>query len=284
MHVTDRLVRLFRVDQQLRGLTSRLHGAERFLAEQTANIGKIDKQHKDLDAQIKHFSAEAKNSEGEMQRLDEKIAKLREQMDSAQTNREYKAFLTEINTFKAERDAFEAKALEGMQKVEAMKSQLGELTGQRGEREKVQTVAATDRDARASEIKTRVDELKVQREQVVGEFGPHEKGTLELYNRLLQQRGDEAMASVEVHDHKRHEYTCSSCQMSIPIEAVNGLMISGRLTRCVSCQCILFLDEEAGKAVTEPAKREKAPKTPKAPKAPKAKKKAAEEAQASTPE
>ena len=56
MHVTDRLVRLFRVDQQLRGLTSRLHGAERFLAEQIANIGKIDKQHKELDAQIKHLS------------------------------------------------------------------------------------------------------------------------------------------------------------------------------------------------------------------------------------
>lgn len=281
MHVTDRLVRLFRVDQQLRGLTARLHGAERFLAEQTANIGKIDKQHKDLEAQIKQTTAEAKSHEGEMQRLDEKIAKLKAQMESSQTNREYKAFLTEINTFKTDRDAFEAKALEGMQKVEALKAKLNELNGQRGEREKVQSVALTDRDARAAEIQTRVDELKAQRDKLAAEFGPHEKGTVELYTRLLQQRGDEAMATVEVHDHKRHEYTCSSCQMSIPIEAVNGLLISGRLTRCVSCQCILFLDEEAGKAMSEPAKREKAPK---APKAPKAKKKATEEAPASTPE
>lgn len=271
MHVTDRLVRLFRVDQQLRGLTSRLDGAERFLAEQTASIGKIDKQHKDLDAQIKALTAEAKNNEGEVQRLDEKIAKLKAQMDSAQTNREYKAFLAEINTFKTDRDAFEAKAIEAMQKIDVIKAKTGELTGQRGEREKVQGVAASERDARAAEIKTRVDELKAQRDVLAAEFGPHEKTTLEMYNRLLYQRGDQAMATIEIHDHKRHEYTCSSCQMSIPIEAVNGLMISGRLTRCVSCQCILFLDEEATKALTDtPAKREKAPKTPKAPKAKKA--------------
>jgi hypothetical protein len=261
MHVTERLVRLLRVDQQLRGLTARLTGAERFLAEQVAALERIEKQSKEFESQAKQAAADAANHEGEMKRVDEKMARIRTQMDSAQTNREYKAFLTEMNTFKAERDASEAKALESMQKVESLKTKAANLATQSTERAKVRDVAKAERDARAAEIQSRVDELKAQRATIAAEFVASDKDALALFNRLVEQRGDDAMATVEVHDRKRHEYTCGACQMSIPIEAVNGLLTSGRLTRCVSCQCILFLDEEAMKILTAPAasgKREKA--------------------------
>ncbi len=271
MHVTERLVRLFRVDQQLRGLTSRLTSAERFLVEQAAALEKIDKQRKELDSQLKQLTVDAMNHEGEMKRVDEKMNKIRTQMETAQTNREYKAFLTEMNTFKADRDESESKAIESMQKIDGIKAKIVELDGQRADRNKMHTVAVTDREARASEIQTRLDELKAQRADLATKFTPADKDSVAVYTRLVQQRGDEAMATVEVHDRKRHEYTCGSCQMSIPIEAVNGLLTSGRLTRCVSCQCILFLDEEANTILTTPVagKREKGEKPEKASKTPK---------------
>jgi hypothetical protein len=32
--------------------------------------------------------------------------------------------------------------------------------------------------------------------------------------------------------------------MAVPMEAVNGLLSGGKLTKCSSCQCILYLTRE----------------------------------------
>ncbi len=56
-------------------------------------------------------------------------------------------------------------------------------------------------------------------------------------------RGDEAMCAVEILDRRNHEYSCSGCMMTLPVEVVNT-MLAGRLTRCVSCSCIVYTEEE----------------------------------------
>ena len=61
---------------------------------------------------------------------------------------------------------------------------------------------------------------------------------------VLDLRGEEAMGAIEIVDRKRHEYHCGSCMMALPMETVNGLLSSGRLTRCSSCQCIMYLTRE----------------------------------------
>jgi predicted nucleic acid-binding Zn-ribbon protein len=252
MNVTAKLLSVFLVDKQFRGLRSRLAAAERFLAEQNKLIEQLDAKKASLDAQVRQITATASNFEGEMKRLDARMATIREQMDSAQTNKEYKAFLTEVNTIKAERDRQETSALEHMGKVEDLKKQLDDIIKQRTEREKVQAVAVSDRDQRSAEIKDRLTELQTQRDALAKELP---KDTLVVFERLVQTRGDEAMAHIEEVDRKRHEYHCGSCMMALPIEAVNGLLVSGRLTRCASCQCILYISEELTKSMREPVSK-----------------------------
>ncbi|HYE62340.1 MAG TPA: hypothetical protein VD997_10110 [Phycisphaerales bacterium] len=249
MDVTAKLLRVFQVDKQLRGLQSRLSQAESFLAAQNKDLSTIDTQRSALEAQVKQHAAQAADLEGEMARLDAKMATLRSQMENAQTNKEYKAFLTEINTFKADRDSVETKALEAMGKADELRKQIAELTGKRSEREQVQKVAANDRDARFKEIETRLNELKAERQKLAAEVPPE---VLQMFNRLVAQRGDEAMGTIEVQDRKRHEYTCSICMMTIPVDSVSGLMSSGKLTRCKSCEAILYIDEDAKKALLPP--------------------------------
>jgi len=249
MDVTAKLLRVFQVDKQLRGLQSRLSQADTFLATQNKDLGSIDSQRSTLEAQAKQHAAQAADFEGEMARLDAKMATLRSQMENAQTNKEYKAFLTEINTFKADRDAVETKALEAMGKADELRKQIAELTSKREERQQVQKVASSDREARFKEIETRVNELKAEREKLATEVPPE---ILSLFNRLVVQRGDEAMGTIEVQDRKRHEYTCSVCMMTIPIDSVSGLMSNGKLTRCKSCEAILYIDDDAKKALLPP--------------------------------
>jgi predicted nucleic acid-binding Zn-ribbon protein len=252
MNVTAKLLRVFLVDKQLRGLQSRLNAAERFLGEQSKDLQAIDAKRQAIESQLKSHAAQAADLEGETARLDAKMATIRTQMDSAQTNKEYKAFLTEINTFKTDRDRLETSALELMTKSDELKKQLAELDEKRAEREQVRRVAAAERDQRFSEIEARVNELKAERAKLVTEVPPE---VMSMFQRLLDQRGDEAMGPIEIQDRKRHEYTCGVCMMALPVDSINGLLSSGKLTRCKSCECVLFLEEETVKAMQPAASK-----------------------------
>jgi uncharacterized protein len=249
------LLRVFRVDQQLRGLQSRLRGAERFLEEQTRQLQQLGSRRDSINAQLRQIQAQVHDHEGEMARLDARIEKLREQMNSAKTNKEYKALLTEVNTLKVERGKLETAALEQMTRGDELRKQLAEAETQHQERLRLQKVAHDDRLRKAEEIKDRLSELEAQRHQFAAEV-PGD--VMNLYTALLRQKGDEAMAPVEELDRRRHEYTCSACQMAIPVETVSTL-ISGRaagapITRCVSCGSILYLEKEAAERLESKGK------------------------------
>jgi hypothetical protein len=74
MNVTAKLLSVFLVDKQFRGLRSRLAAAERFLAEQNKLIEQLDAKKASLDAQVRQITATASNFEGEMKRLDARMA------------------------------------------------------------------------------------------------------------------------------------------------------------------------------------------------------------------
>jgi predicted nucleic acid-binding Zn-ribbon protein len=221
-----------------------LRAAERFLDEQTKQLAQIDGKREGINGQLRQLQATIANHEGEMARFDARIETLRSQMDNAKTNKEYKAFLTEVNTLKAERSTNETAALELMTKADELKKQLAELDGQKGEREKLRKVAAEDREKKAEEIKDRLAQLKAERAQLASEVPAD---AMALYVELVRQKGDDAMAPVQELDRRRHEYTCGSCQMAVPVETVNALMRGANnqsVVRCVSCGGLLYIEKE----------------------------------------
>lgn len=250
MDVTNRLLRVYQLDRQLAGLQSRLRAAERFLEEQTRQLQAVEAKRNALLAQNKQISASVANQEMEIKGTDERIEHLREQMNQARTNKEYKAFLTEINLLKADRGKVEEEALGQMAKADELKSQIAELDRARAERQRMRGVAETERDARKAEIADRLSQLQAERVQAAQDV-PGE--VLSQYERLHELREEDAMAPVEITDRRRHEYNCGACMMSLPME-VSISLLSGKLTTCSNCQCILYLPPEAADAIT-PSKR-----------------------------
>lgn len=247
MNVTDKLVRVFRVDTQIRGLESRLRGAERFLNEQNRQIEQISSKRSAIEAQLRQLTASANDNEGETKRIDERIADLRERMNTAQTNKEYKALLTEVNTYKEKRGEIEETALGQIEKIDQLKAQLAELDAAEAERQKVRGVAETERQQRADEIKDRLAELQGERAKLVADVPD---GVLKSYQELIEVREDEAMAPIEIQDRKRHEFSCGSCMMTLPVESMSALLSHGNVTYCVSCGCILYVEEKVREAMT----------------------------------
>lgn len=250
--VTAKLLRLYRVDGQLRGLQSRLAAAERFLAEQTRLLEQLNAKRAGLEAQVKQLAVGAAGHEGEIARLDARAAQLRDQMNATKTNKEYQAFLVELNTIKVDRSRLETAALEQMTRSDELKAQLAQLDAERVEREKMRQVAAGERDKRHEEIRERVAELKAQRESLAAEVPG---AVLAVFEQLVRQRGDGAMSPLEEQDRRRHEYTCGGCMMAMPVEAINTLLTRGDLTRCVSCGCILYLEEATVQAMQPAASK-----------------------------
>jgi predicted nucleic acid-binding Zn-ribbon protein len=240
MSVTKQLLAVFRVDKEIRGLSSRLNAAERFLGEQTRQLADISTQVSSLQAQLRQLQASANNAEGESKRIEAHINELREKMNNAQTNKEYKALLSEVNNLKEQRSSFDDEALGHMEKIEQIKAKLGTLESSRVEREKVRTVAESDRQGRADEIAAKLAELRARREEMAAAVP---KDALTLYEELLAQRGEDAMAPLEIVDRKRHEFVCGSSMMSVPVEVAAQLM-QGRLTISPNDGCILYLTEQ----------------------------------------
>ena len=80
MSVTAKLLSVFRVEQMLRGLKSRLTAAEKFLAEQERQLKVVDADFVKTAAELKQLKTSIAGEEGETASIDTRMDKLREQM------------------------------------------------------------------------------------------------------------------------------------------------------------------------------------------------------------
>ncbi|MCR9075040.1 MAG: hypothetical protein NXI07_03275 [bacterium] len=245
MSVTHQLLAVFRVDKEISGLQSRLTASERFLTEQTRKLAEIGAQAESLNTQIRQLKASTANAEGESERIKGHIDELREKMNNSTSNKEYKALLSEVNNLKEQRSVFDEQAIEQLEKVDELDKQLEELEASKLEREKMREVAENDRQQRADEIAGRLAELREKRERLIEDVP---KNALVVYEELLESRGEDAMAPLEIIDRKRHEYVCSSSMMSVPVEVAASL-IQGKLTLSPNDGCILYLTEDDEEAL-----------------------------------
>lgn len=241
MSVTAKLLRVHRVDQQLRGLKSRVEGAQKFLDEQEKLLASLQTKAEALQAQSRQLQAVAHNDENELASIDARTAKLRDQMNSAQTNKEYSAFLVEINTLKADREKIETRALESMTKLDEVKKGLDTTEGERAERKKIRDVAKSERDTRQQEIRERLKELEQERTDAAKDVPADALRALEA---AVRRHDDDAMAAIEEHSRRNMDYSCGACQVMLPVELVSSLLSRGSVTLCSNCGAILYIEQE----------------------------------------
>jgi predicted nucleic acid-binding Zn-ribbon protein len=247
MTVTDKLLRVYRVDKRINGLQSRLKAAEQFLGQQNLQIETIGRRSTAIDSQVRQLKASQAEAEGEAAQHEAHIQQLRDRMNSAKTNKEYKALLVEVNTFKDKKGAAEAKALELMEKIETFQAERGKLSEEAGERTRVKELAESERAQRAEEIREQLSALTAERAALAAEVPA---SAMSAYVQLVERLDEEAMAPIEIADRKRHEFHCGGCMMLLPVEAMSALLSHGSLTQCPSCGCILYVEEKDREAMS----------------------------------
>ncbi len=242
MSLTDNLLQLFRVDKQARGLRGRLDSAQRYLAAQNRQLEVIEQQRLELESRRRQIQARIHNSETETGALDERIEKLRGDLNSSSTTKQYSAVLTELDTIKRSRSEIEDRALQELEQIELIETQLKALAADLAERAKVREVAMGELRQRQNDVGQRLAELDRERAAAAAVIPEAER---RIFNEIADANEGEAMAPVEEIDHRRREYSCGACNMELPFESIATLLGAGDvLKRCTACGRILYLEAE----------------------------------------
>jgi len=247
LSVQEQLRELFIVDQQVRGLRSRVDAASRRLTAMRTKLEQLERQAGELNDQFMHAKASAANLETDSKGVDERIEKVRQVMAGVRSNKEYSALLVEVNTLKAEKDIYETRALEQMTKVEELQERADELKTKVDAQAKLVAGAEKEVEEGQAEIADQLGDLEKERAAAAEPIDPD---TLALYQKLNDDTEGEALAEIEEQDRRRMEYTCGACFMSLPIQVVNAtLTAKDKPVTCSSCGRILYVKAELKEAL-----------------------------------
>lgn len=247
MPLMKKLLALHLVDSQVRGLRSRVENAQYTLRAQERQYSEAEHRLEELQTRKRHIQAKIANLESEGARLDEQLEKYREDLNSASTNKQYSAVLSELNTVKENKGKLDEQMLAEMEAAETLDAEIEEAGQAVDERRKLRDHAKAQLEERQKEIGERLAELEEERDRAAAEVPDR---ALSVFDEMVEITDGEPMAHVDVIDKRRREYACGACSIHMPFEQVMVLMGDpSEIVQCTNCGRILYIQPENADAV-----------------------------------
>jgi hypothetical protein len=231
------------VERQLVEVRSRLRMRENAVAAQQRKIDQLSSDWEELNAKRIERRKDADRYELDLRHKEQKVNELRGVLNTAKTNKEYAAVLTQINTIKADNAKMEDQALKVMADLDTIKAEADEVQqkvdAEKARMEQVRSSAS----AEIERLSGMRDDLSAKRAEAAAEVPPAE---LALFERIADKLGGDAMAPIEIEgDRPPHEYVCGGCFMALNAEHANALRTRDEVRTCDSCGRILYLEVAA---------------------------------------
>jgi predicted nucleic acid-binding Zn-ribbon protein len=233
------LIKLQSVENRLRAVKAKLARCRRNVIIQENQIRSLQNALEAKQEEIQLTRVQADRLELELKTRDDSIAKLRTALNTAKTNKEYAAILTELNTNKADNSKIENQILELMKAIEADQTDCLQIKQQIEEQKAKLEQIRKDSETMASKYEAEMVGIQSEWEQASHSI-PGEQ--LSTFKRVAETYDGEALATVEQQDARSDAYTCGGCFMGLTVETVNALMTKDEVIRCPSCSRILVLD------------------------------------------
>lgn len=251
------LVKLYQADQKVHAAQARLDEASRNLRIQERRVADQTAAHKLAAAKLKEQQSALAQVELDLKTRDAHIERLRTQQQEVKNNKEYQAFLLEINTQKVDKAKVEEQALVLMQQVETMSGQVKELAaGLDSEKSKLETMKAQI-GGKLAALQAEIDALKPPRDAAAAAVPAKAR---EAFTRLADRFEGEAMSALSKPDRRREEYVCTACNLDLVTDVYNKLHSRDELVFCPSCHRILYIPDDLPPELAVNAKPKRAEK------------------------
>ena len=256
------LVKLLRADSALREATEHYNTANKSVRILERRVTDLNEKLRLAQANLLEWQAKAGNFELDVKTRDERIEKLRMQQASAGNNKEYQAFLTEINTEKVDKQKSEDEQLKAMEQSEKYTGEIATLKGQIQEETKKHDTTKSQLSGKLADLQKEIDRIKPDRDAAAAAVPAK---ALEVFERLVERYEGEAMAPIAKPNPRREEYVCTACNKDMMADVYNRLHSRDEVMYCPSCRRLLYIPSDLPKeAAVKQRKPEKATKAEKA--------------------
>jgi len=237
--VLNGLIKLQSVETRLRAAKGKLARCRRNIIIQESQVRALVNSLEAKKEEIQLTKVQSDRLELELKSRDEAISRFRTSLNSAKTNKEYAAMLTQLNTTKADNSKIETQILDLMKDVEADETQCKEIEEQIKDQKKILEQKRKDAEQLTVKYQGEIDQIQSEWD-LSAKCVPAD--ALEVFGRVAETYDGEALAVVEEQELKADAYSCGGCFMSVTPESVNLLMSKDEIIRCPNCTRILVLN------------------------------------------
>lgn len=238
--VLNGLLKLQSVENRLRAEKAKLTRCRRNVVIQENLIRSLQNALEAKKEELQLTRLQFDRLELELKTRDETIARLRASLNSARTNKEYAAVLTQLNTTKADSSKIESQSLELMKDVEADEVECKDIQRQIEEQKETLERTRKESEALSGKFEAEIDKIQVEWEEAARTIP---RDVLEKFKRVAETYDGQAVAVVEQPEGRTGAYSCGGCFMGVTTECVNLLMTKDEIIRCANCTRILVLSD-----------------------------------------
>jgi len=239
--VLNGLTKLQSVENRLRVEKAKLTRCRRNVIIQENQIRTLQNALEAKKEEVQLSKVQFDRLELELKSRDEQIARLRASLNTAKTNKEYAAVLTQLNTTKADNSKIESQSLELLKNIEADEAECKEIQRQINEQKQHLEQLRTEAETLAVKYESEIDKIQAEWNQVAKTIPAK---PLEIFKRVTETYDGQAVVVIEQQNGKKGAYTCGGCFMGLATECVNLLMTKDDIIRCPNCTRILVLGNQ----------------------------------------
>ena len=236
----DGLLKLQSIERDLSQVRRRLKSRQSAVDLQQRRIDQHQQQWEALHEKTNTRHKDADRYELDLRQSEDHVAKLRSALNTAKTNKEYAAILTQINTLKADNAKLEESTLRIIQDMDAVRIEADKVKQQiEAEKKHLDEIMQTN-SAEIEKLTGMLAELKAKRDKAAEGLATD---NLAVFQRVADRYDGEAMAPVQVEGKKPpYDYICGGCYMSLSAEHANALRVRDEIRTCNNCGRILYME------------------------------------------
>lgn len=238
--VLNGLIKVQSIENRLRAVKTKLTRCRRNVLLQENHIRSLANTLEAKHEEIQLTKIQIDRLELELKIGDERINKLRASLNTARTNKEYAAVLTQLNTTKADNSKIENQVLDMLKDVELDQAQVLKIQQEIEQHKETLDQTRKETEVNAKKLEAEIQQIQAQWHQQAKDIPAQH---LDIFKRVAETYDGEGLAVIEKQQGKTETYSCGGCFMGITAESINLLMTTDDIIRCPNCTRILVLGD-----------------------------------------